>query len=130
MVTAFTAEPINMTTKPEWIEYTGSEGQIAEMQNAQYGVLLFDSNEVLDVSDMVSLESYLNNSTTHYLICNPHPKADMICQQAITGQPVWVRILADLGSHGNYYYYLEPTTTPDWNIAGAEYHFTEFNKEV
>jgi len=53
----------------EWIEYTGSDEQIHEMENAQYGVLLNGIDEVIDVSDMYDLKAYLDaNSITRYLI--------------------------------------------------------------
>jgi hypothetical protein len=106
----------------EWKEYTGSDEQIEEMENAQYGVLLEYDGEILDVSDMVSLESYLNaQDVTHYLICEPHPYAGMIKRWADTGQPVYCRSIID-GSSGLCYWELPPFAHPD----KFEYSFTPF----
>lgn len=124
-------------TNTEWKEYNGSKEQIAEMESAQYGVLLSSNpQEIVDVSDMISLESYLSvHEVTHYLICNPHPLADMICQQARTGQPVWVRIRCSLTSSARiedcreWWLNNPPTTAPDWNLK-AEYSFIPFGVEV
>lgn len=127
----------------EWKEYTGSDEQIAEMQEAQYGVLIDGCDEILDVSDMVSLESYMNEQDKHkYLICQPHPLADMICQQAKTSQLVWVKELCrnatvPAGALRVGYvltmvtdtFYIYKTNKPDWNIPGAEYSFTAFEEE-
>jgi len=122
--------------KTEWKEYNGSDEQIAEMQEAQYGVLLSNNpSEIVDVSDMILLESYLNEQDVHeYLICNPHPLADMIRKQALTGQPVWIMYMKDLMvlRPGDKAWRKEiiVTTTPDWNIPNAEYSFTPFKEEV
>lgn len=139
----------------EWKEYTGSDGQIAEIKNAKdgfvcrnsetdsgilsikYGQLFSDQSEypILNAMWKGSLKLFIDtNNTTHYLICNPHPYADMICQWARTCQPVYVKTPAriwpehayigdDLG--GSYC-----TTEPNWNIPGAEYRFTPFDEEV
>ena len=122
----------------EWKEYTGSDEQIAEMQEAQYGVLIDGCDEILDVSDMVSLESYMNEQDKHkYLICQPHPLADMICQQARTGQLVLVKFTSAkfvdndryefMSAHKCYSVYV--TTRPDWNIPEAKYSFMPFEEE-
>jgi len=82
--------------KPEWKKYTGSDEQIAEIEFAcsdQNGVVLKLSNgkqsRIFDYDDTCNVVSY---SFTHYLICQPHPYADMICQWTRTGQPVYWRI--------------------------------------
>lgn len=59
-----------------------------------------------------------------YLICEPHPYADMIKRWADTGQPVWIR--RNRWDAGISIRVIEVTTTPDWNITGAEYSFTPF----
>ncbi len=127
----------------EWIAYTGSDEQIAEMQEAQHGVLFKGDTEIYDVSDMVCVDSYIKNiGITHYLICNPHPLANMICQQARTGQPVWVKLsavpnsiythfintFALVSAHAGYSVYV--TNKPDWDIPDAEYSFEPFEVEV
>jgi len=80
-----------------------------------------------------------HNNTIEYLICTPHPYADMICQWARTGQPVYVRITEDgdknefpeLSEFIESIKHVETycTNTPDWNIPGAEYSFTPFKSE-
>ena len=129
----------------EWKEYTGSDEQIAEMRHSIHGFVA--RNEDADSSIIkvrfnqvfiegqkdpilpelfpTTLKSWLDAAgTTHYLICNPHPLADMICRQARTGQPVWVRIITV-----GYGAVVMVTTTPDWAL-DAEYSFTEFREEV
>lgn len=54
---------------------------------------------------------------------NPHPYADMICQQARTGQPVYIRHKGNVDIN---LYHREVTNTPNWNIPNAEYSFTQF----
>lgn len=124
----------------EWIKYTGSDEQIAKLSNAKYGVCLrFEHGHksfVYSLKDISKTDGKvtLSNTVTHYLICNPHPLADMICQQARTGQPVWVSYIKDLmvlrPGDKSWRKEIICTTTPDWNIPGAEYSFTEFKEEV
>ena len=107
----------------KWTIYTGSDEQNKELNEAinssSNGVLLELKN-----SKQTIIRSHLYAyDFDAYLICNPHPLADMICQQARTGQPVWVR-WPESKSCGVI------TTTPDWNIPNAEYSFTEFKEEV
>ena len=151
----------------EWIKYTGSDEQIAEIKNAKdgfvcrnsetdsgilsikYGQLFSDQSEypILNAMWKGSLKLFIDtNNTTHYLICNPHPLADMICQQARTGQEVWVlepvvgteehplwpRLLAEgisrenvgtaITENGIFCQY--STHTPYWHIPGTQYSFT------
>ena len=130
----------------EWIEYTGSNEQIAEMRNAGHG---FMAKNITSMSSVMSikfnqlfiqgqkgpylpelfgnkLENFLtHNNTIEYLICTPHPYADTICQWARTGQPVWIRYKGIFPINGsNIYSYV--TNAPDWNIPGAEYSLTPF----
>lgn len=58
-----------------------------------------------------------------YLICQPHPLADMICQWARTGQPVWIKIPSP---HKEDVLHTLCTNNPDWGFPGAEYSFTPF----
>jgi len=150
-----------MKTKPEWKEYTGSDEQIAEMRETTNGFILRYSTgvqteifkrigssyvgEYIDsrrrlLSGNNLKEVLTKNKITHYLICNPHPLADMICQQARTGQPVWVMVPYEEGER-NYEFIahyrndcgifrIYVTNTPDWNIPNAEYSFTPFKEEV
>ena len=94
----------------EWKEYTGSDGQIAEMRQSEHGFVARNTSSVSSIMSIKlnqlfisgqknpylpelfgnKVSEFLNyNNTTHYLICDPHPLADMICQQARTGQPVY-----------------------------------------
>ncbi len=83
----------------EWKEYSGSDEQIAELGAActNDGFIIRDANGIcasVIKGENALPDAFLNYipemscSTTHYLICEPHPFADMICQQARTGQPV------------------------------------------
>lgn len=150
----------------EWKEYTGAPEQIDEMITAAHGFIckneetesgiltikygqLFSSMSHYPILNAMwdgSLKRFMdNNNTTNYLTCNPHPLADMICQQASTGQEVWVlepivvsnpKPEIDFSIHETYSnkgqvvvrkdgYWLEYTTdTPNWYIPGAQYSFT------
>lgn len=142
----------------EWKKYTGSDEQIAEISNTKngfvcrnnetesgiltikYGQLFSDQSEypILNAMWAGSLKLFAdNNKTTHYLICNPHPLADMICQQAQTGQPVWVKSSRILSPSATYEFIearldcsIYVTTKPCWDIPNAEYSFTPFEEEV
>lgn len=138
----------------EWIEYKGTDEQIDEMRNAEHGyVCRYASGRQGLVHKEKLGKMYLcapeelkilldNMGFTHYLICNPHPLADMIERQARTGQPVWIRLrkpysiniweykdhpTTKLMVDGRGVYLI--TTTPDWNIPGAEYSFEPFEEE-
>lgn len=141
----------------KWTTYTGRDEQIVEMINAKhgfvcrnnetdsgilsikYGQLFSDQSEypILNAMWKGSLKLFIDtNNTTHYLICDPHPYADMICQQAMTGQPVWVKMQPStywaIAMRGFDLIYQDhvvsviKSTTPDWNIPNAEYSFIEF----
>ena len=105
----------------EWIKYDGSIIQIAEMRNCENGFILRSSDHMYEHQIIYSDDDFSCIDTfnvSNYLICNPHPLADMICQQAMTGQPVYVKKYLDSFEYS--------TITPDWNIPGAEYSFTPF----
>jgi len=124
--------------KPEWIEYTGSDEQIDEMKNATNGFVFrykfktgnIEQSQTYNVLWNSMLQTVTAAYITHYLICEPNPNADMICQQARTGQPVWVRIPVSYERYGYCYITYGATTTPDWNIPGAEYSFEPFEEEL
>lgn len=112
----------------EWKEYTGSDAQIAEINNAyKNGYILKTGpvNQTLILKSRAEMGWY-KDQFTHYLICDPHPLADMICQQ------VWIKVREFFNSVNNYgfvaaydEYSVYVTTKPDWNIPGAEYSFEE-----
>jgi len=135
----------------EWIEYTGSSDHIAEIRQSVHGFIArnedADSSIIKVIFNQVfiegqkdpilpelfptTLKSWLDAAgTTHYLICNPHPLVDMICLQARTGRPVWMRIPVSYERYGYRHITYGTTTTPDWNIPNAEYSFTPFEEEV
>jgi len=128
----------------EWKEYTGSDEQIAEMRNCENGFIIRSSdhmysNEIIySDADFSCIDAF---NVTHYLICNPHPRADMIFQQAMTGQPVWIRIklinntapnnfanhpnLIRLSLYNNFAIF-KKTKNIEWDLADAEYSFKPF----
>lgn len=138
--------------KPEWIEYTGSDEQIREILNYPGDVYhrgrMSDGGhfcgpiwkEKLNTPEIL-LEALKLSRAYEILFCQPHPLADMICQQARTGQPVWLRIKWAIPM--NTFYagdWIEMSTHnsvtiikshfPNWHIPGAEYSFTPFEEEV
>jgi len=148
-------------TAAQWVKYDGSDEQIDEISNTPCGFILryptavqteifkrigssyvgeyIDSRRRILSGDNLK-EVLTKHKITHYLICNPHPLADMIFQQARTGQPVWVKMKSStywaIAMRGFDLIYQDhvvsviKSTTPDWNIPGAEYSFTEFKEEV
>ena len=111
-----------------WRLYTGSDEQIAEMDNADSFIIKANGVEshVMHHID----ERGLLVDCDQYLICNRHKYAKLIQRWSITGQPVWIRVSANFERYGYAYSYHQPTTTPDWNIPNAEYSFIEFEKSV
>jgi len=143
----------------QWVKYDGIDEQIAEMckpgntfvtrdttGKQSESVMWIDTSQHPDyrLRQLNDLRQILNEEkATEYLICNPHHYADMICQWARTGQPVWVRPkkpyefkISDYENHPTTKLMVDDkgvyliTTTPDWNIPGAEYSFTPFEEEV
>jgi hypothetical protein len=119
-----------------WKEYTGSDEQIAEILDCVPVAYIVKwpngiQSDILRDGDHDHIYDYGNPS--HYLICNPHPLADMICEQARTGQPVWIKTYRIL-SYSSRYEFVEArsdcsiykTTEPNWSIPKAEYSFTPF----
>lgn len=119
----------------EWKKYDGTDEQIAEIENYKGDVAgIFKSGHQTLRSSLFAddFHEYLKcGSITHYLLCNPHPLADMIARQAHTGQPVWVRTYMDSDYAGLPIVdaLIQVTTAPDWNIPNAEYRFTPFEEE-
>jgi len=114
----------------EWKKYTGATEQIKELKSEKRRICKYKDgteSEVLIWFDTYNHPDYRLRSTIQedmqmvdtYLICEPHPYADMIKRWADTGQPVWVKI-------NDYTKTRYMTTKPDWNIPNAEYSFTPF----
>ena len=124
----------------EWKKYEGTDEQIAEIMeygreilvDSQYSVFSDPRRMILNKDnpeDVAWIRNHFKHfEVTKYLICNRHPQADMISQQAQTGQPVWIKITIDCEYGGLPIkdISVQVTTTPDWNIPGAEYSFTPF----
>ena len=135
----------------EWQTFTGSQEQFLELSEAGHDVLVRGMSWSAPVDDLNELMACFSiYDTKEFLICNPHPLADMICQQARTGQEVWVlepvvgteehplwpRLLAEgisrenvgtaITENGIFCQY--STHTPYWHIPGAEYSFTLFEE--
>ena len=80
---------------PEWIEYTGSDKQIKEMLLAanRHGVMIIHHNGELCpgiFTDSNELAQHLDKRTKYpikmFLLCQPHPYADLIKIWADTGR--------------------------------------------
>ena len=123
----------------QWEKYTGSDEQILELQNAEHGFIIKNIHGYI-WEEIYFFWHQCPIGSSHYLICKPHPLADMICQQARTGQPVWMLITEHqywtmpLGefkgkTHINGKVMIK-ATKPNWDIDKAEYSFTEFKEEV
>ena len=110
-----------------WKEYTGSDEQIAEINNSKNGYLIAYDDIICDIEHGKIQKEWLVNAT-HYWIIPGDPLREMKIRWAQTGQPVWIKeqMANEWGNYINKYIYHEPTTTPDWNIPNAEYSFTPF----
>ena len=117
---------------PEWIKYDGSEDQIKEIKSASNGVIFeyvgsfgIDTSVFKYAKDKYHIDNRLENKAiAKYLICQPHPYADLIKIWADTGCPVWWRMIPK--NHVGLICRVFKTNTPDWNIPGAEYRLTPF----
>ena len=72
---------------PEWIEYTGSDKQISDIQTSEHGWMTEDFITIdgsAPIHDLISVGE-------KYLICQPHPYADLIKIWADTGCPVYAK---------------------------------------
>lgn len=116
-----------MTTKGEWVAYTGSDEQISEIQNAKEFIYRYKTQSGKFV------ESYIEdtfwkaqiNDLSHYWIIPDDPLREMKIRQARTGQPVYVKTPSKRAKDKFSYY---KTTNPNWDEIGAEYSFTPFKE--
>lgn len=128
-----------MTTKGEWVAYTGNDEQISELESAEKGYILrcfySDGDETYEtpimfggIYDDEDSETFTSKIVVAYWIIPDDPLREMKIRQAMTGQPVWVkeREMKKTGFPLGYKYYA--TTTPNWNIPNAEYSFTAFEE--
>ena len=119
----------------KWIEYTGDNKQIEEINRSESLLLKRKDGAVSFVLHPPLVMNEMDDEvTTHYLIGQPHPYADLIKIWADTGCPVWVKgdikVMSHLLHTGNKVtpyptYTVIKTTKPDWNIPG-EYRLTPF----
>lgn len=114
-----------MTTKGEWVAYTGSDEQIAELKKQRKGFIY------KYVEDGKTLESQIEyfiwqehlDVMTHYWIIPEDPLREMKIRQAQTSQPVWYkhRFIESTGECGTFHHpFIQPET--------YEYSFTAFEE--
>ena len=109
-----------------WKEYTGSDEQIAELWKADDGFIarFTDGSE----SQPIWATPHMTlNTVTHYWIIPDDPLREMKIRQSQTGQPVWIKHRTHWDKRINAIQ-IDCTTTPNWNIPGAEYSFTSFDE--
>jgi len=108
---------------PQWVKYDGSDEQIYEIMGSKYGFITEDNVHIECTSDCIIPD--ILSIGDKYLLCDHHPYADMICQWARTGQPVYARAIGGVGSQECHEYF-PPFAHPDT----FEYSFTSFEEEV
>ena len=103
-----------------WVQFTGSDEQIADLSNAQNGFIC--KNNYGHIWDDIYIDwSKCPIGATHYWIIPSDPLREMKIRQSQTGQPVWWRFSGTSFEPG-----VRCTTSPDWNIPNAEYSFAPF----
>ena len=117
-----------MTNRTKWTEYTGSDEQIAELENNKNGYIVRGEN-LSERTRVVFDTEGIEILPFKYWLIPDDPLRDMKIRQAQTGQPVWVRYKREV----EYCVFMDETiktNTPDWNIPNAEYSFSYFEKEI
>lgn len=76
---------------PEWIKYDGSDGQNREILGSKMDVLCRYANGVHRLKSTMFTGDWRHKTLTNYLICQPHPYADLIKIWADTGCPVYAK---------------------------------------
>lgn len=120
----------------KWEEYNGSDEQIDEMCNALHGYMLrLQDGTVTEISiggpyRDEATDTYLGLTITHYLICSPHPLAEMICQQSRTGQLVYCKKISSIGHEKDIQYFSQSGLRIDWGIPDTEYNLTPFDAAI
>ena len=105
----------------KWIEYTGSDEQIEDIQKSEHGWMTEDFI-VIDGSAPIHDLLCIGDK---YLICQPHPYADEIKIWAATGCMIHVREPIDYAMTG-YMYKDYATDQPNWSIPNAKFRLTPF----
>lgn len=111
----------------EWIAYTGTDEQIEEMLDAENGFIIRSRGIESNIMHKIDRRGLLVHCD-EYLICNPHPLANMICRQAATGQPVYWRNKSngkcgECSDNGHWWY------KPFYATDICDYSFTPFEEE-
>lgn len=129
---------LELTGVATWTEYSGSDEQIDEIKNNTNGYIVRNTSResAFILADRIRYDFELSGVSSvgfeYWLIPND-PLRKMKVRQAMTGQPVWVKVpyipatrtgMYDLHTDNKFCYY--HTTTPDWNIPNTEYSFTPF----
>ena len=127
----------------KWIEYTGSDEQIRELKANTHGYMVRNippiTGFILSPRIRYAFElSGISEVKFEYLICEPHPYADIIKIWADTGCEVWIKphkpYSFKISDYENNPYakllvneagVIIVTTKPDWNM-NAEYRLTPF----
>ena len=106
----------------EWIEYTGSTDQIGEINASESFLLKRKDGEISFILQPPFEPNEMDGETiAEYLICQPHPYADLIKIWADTRCPVWYKhkLVAASGECGPFHL---PFSYPDI----CEYSLTPF----
>lgn len=104
----------------EWIEYTGSDEQIAEMESCEHGFIVkFPTGHESLV--YTSHNQCYGKSIDSYWLIPADPLREMKIRWAMTAQRVFVRI-----HHANDVIDVFYDQSPNWNIPNAEYSFKPF----
>lgn len=82
----------------KWIEYTGSAEQIRELKANTHGYIVRNippiTGFILSPRIRYAFElSGISEVKFEYLICQPHPYADLIDIWRLSGCPVWYRAI-------------------------------------
>lgn len=75
----------------EWKTFWGSEEQLSEIKSAENGWIIRFNDGAESAVCSNDLNPKLIAIVPNYLICNPHPHAEMIKRWADTGQPVYIK---------------------------------------
>ena len=124
-----------------WVLFDGSDEQIAELNECKNGfVVRFNDDKYSALYECIDIDRLINLGFTHYWIIPDDPLREMKIRQAMTGQPVWIKMKSStywvIAMRGFDLIYQDhvvsviKSTTPDWWIPNAEYSFTPFEKEI
>ena len=112
-----------MTIKDEWVAYTGSDEQIAELRAATNGVLIRLADDKPGENEFVlQKDEDFNRGISEYWIIPDDPLREMKIRQAMTGQPVFWKSKTGGGTgtcHNSFLPFTYPTE--------FDYSFTEFD---